>query len=501
MKRSQQILHILQKDMRQRWPEIASVLALIVLLTIVSVDNPTTQSVRLNAFLRSNDIIPLVYVLLPIAWCLLIARAIHGESLPGREQLWLTRPYNRLSLVLAKLVLILLFVHLPLIVAHAIVLNLSDLPYPGGAMAIGHLVLFAVLTLPAMTVASLTRSLGQFIAVAVGVFVGVIAAIYIQLEVLPNIFGFGGFFQQGSSWAAMALLYLFVAVCAAAACAWQYRNRRTRAVAVTLASLGAVGILMLFIDVPKSLARAIELRLYGDDTPAPLITFGQPEVVQHDSSGLLTLRFPQIGVIGGLDAPVLHDWRFRLVSESGEQLERRSLGHDHQVEVFLSPEWVARFGDSPLQVQIDYVIETFEETVRQQVQVSHSGEPDAYSLIEGRLHCLFTAYDWRPLREGMLRSAPRMSCRSAFMSPGDWNFELVRTMDGLTGVITHERTELPIALDPIIEVSLPWWAEEDAVDELYDISMLPVVVRKRAALHRGQVQIGNIVLTDLIAGD
>ena len=160
MSRLQQILHILKKDIRQRWPEIAGVLALIVLLTIVSIDNPT-QPWGLTAYLRGADIAVLVFVLLPVAWCVLIARVIHGESLPGREQLWLTRPYDRLSLMLAKLALVLLFVHLPLIVAHVVALNLSDLAYTFGAMAIGHLVLFAVLTLPAMAVASLTRCLAE----------------------------------------------------------------------------------------------------------------------------------------------------------------------------------------------------------------------------------------------------------------------------------------------------------------------------------------------------
>ena len=70
-------------------------------------------------------------------------------------------------------------------------------------------------------------------------------------------------------------------------------------------------------------------------------------------------------------------------------------------------------------------------------------------------------------------------------------------------MITHEKTELPIALDPIIYISSSQWSAEEGVDvdDLYNIDTLPVIVRKRATLARGQVQLDDIVLTDLIPVD
>jgi len=506
MTRMQQMLHILKKDIRQRWPEITGVLALTVLLTIVSIDNPVTPSVRLNVFLRTNDINLLVYALFPIAWCVLVARVVHGESLPGRDQLWLTRPYNRLSLVLAKFALVLLCVHLPLVVAHAVILKLSDLPYTFGAMAIGHLVLFAVLTLPAMVVASLTRSLGQFVAVSVGILVGVLAVIYAQHELLRDVSDFVSDSRREPDWTALALVYMFAAICAAAACAWQYRTRRTRIVATTLASVAVLSALAIVIDAPRNVARALELRRYDSDTAAPLVTFGPPEFVEIDPVGMLYLRFPQTGMTGGPDSPALHDWRVQLISASGEQFEQFSVDHRNGVSIVVGREWLARFGDSPLQVRIDYVVETFDEKTRQQIRIAHDDQAGEYrdaSLIDGRLHCWFAAWEWmRPDGSWGSRSRPFTTCRSAFMSPRDWHFELVRTADGLTGMITHEKAELPIAIDPIIEDEFSYWsADSEVVDELFAIDTLPLIVRERAMLERHRVEFDDIVLSDLIADD
>lgn len=502
MNRPQQILHILKKDIRQRWPEIICVLALIILLTIASIDNPA-QPGRLSEFLRYTELAGPILVLLPVAWCVLIARAILGESLPGREQLWLTRPYDRLSLVLAKLALILLFVHLPLIVAHIVILWLSELVYSFVAMVIGHLVLFAVLTLPAMAVASLTRSLGQFIGVAVGIVVGLVAVLFTRFELLRDVLGLSMDPRQGWGWMAMALIYLFVGVCTAIACAWQYRTRRTRAVTVALASVAAIAVLMVLIDVPRNLARALELNLYGDDSAASLVAFGPPQVVQSSSAGALIVQFPQIRASGGL---VLRDWHLRLTSASGVELEQHSAGYGNLIEIYLTPDFVARFGDSPLRAEIDYVVGTFDEIGRQQIQITHDRQEAAYSnasLFDGRLQCWFTAFDWAPIGEGMGQSPPRIDCRSAFASPGDWHFELLRTADGLTGMVTHDRTELPIALNPIFERRFAYWIEAEGVvdDELYDIVTLPMVVRQRATLEQGQLQFDDIVLSELSASD
>src|SRR5262249_18509836 len=59
-----------------------------------------------------------------------IARVVHAEPLPGDRQFWLTRPYNRLSLVGAKLMFIAALVCGPICLAHIAMLV-------GGGFSIG----------------------------------------------------------------------------------------------------------------------------------------------------------------------------------------------------------------------------------------------------------------------------------------------------------------------------------------------------------------------------
>lgn len=110
-----------------------------------------------------------VTLLLPIAWCLLIARVIHAEALPGDRHFWLTHPYSRTGLLLSKAMFILAFINIPLLIAQAMILSLDGFPlssYLGGLLW-NQLMITAVVLLPAATVAALTRNLAQFVPAAV----------------------------------------------------------------------------------------------------------------------------------------------------------------------------------------------------------------------------------------------------------------------------------------------------------------------------------------------
>jgi hypothetical protein len=110
----------------------------------------------------------LMNIVVPAAWAFLIAMLVHQEALVGDRQFWLTRPYPRWSLLAAKLLFVLCFVHVPSFVFDIAVVQargfnaLAHLP----ALLAKQALLAVALTIPAFTLASLTRNLTQFGSVA-----------------------------------------------------------------------------------------------------------------------------------------------------------------------------------------------------------------------------------------------------------------------------------------------------------------------------------------------
>jgi energy-coupling factor transporter ATP-binding protein EcfA2 len=58
--------------------------------------------------------------LVPIAWCVLIARGVQAENLVGDRQFWVTRPYDWYKLLAAKVLFVIVFVNLPLFIVDLI---------------------------------------------------------------------------------------------------------------------------------------------------------------------------------------------------------------------------------------------------------------------------------------------------------------------------------------------------------------------------------------------
>jgi len=62
-------------------------------------------------------------LLQPLACWLLVVSVIHGETLVGHQQYWLTRPYSRKHLMAAKCLFLVAFVNLPLFVYQFVILR------------------------------------------------------------------------------------------------------------------------------------------------------------------------------------------------------------------------------------------------------------------------------------------------------------------------------------------------------------------------------------------
>ena len=158
-----QAIHIFKKDVRQFWNEIAGILLLLIMFGYDEVS--VTQFV--------NNIFSLWLPLLIVAWCLLIVRVIQAEALPGDRQFWVTRPYNRRSLLAAKFLFLLTFISLPLLLAQAVVVAANGYALPAGGLLWSQILLSLIFILPTMALASVTATLPQFMISALAVFAGI----------------------------------------------------------------------------------------------------------------------------------------------------------------------------------------------------------------------------------------------------------------------------------------------------------------------------------------
>jgi hypothetical protein len=105
-----QSLHILRKDIRHLWADLALYAALLIAFSVATPmawNGADASNIPLHIF------IGLLKILIPIIWLAMIARLIHDESLVGDQQFWITRPYRWISLLSAKLLFIVLCLVLP----------------------------------------------------------------------------------------------------------------------------------------------------------------------------------------------------------------------------------------------------------------------------------------------------------------------------------------------------------------------------------------------------
>jgi hypothetical protein len=165
-----QILHIFRKDVRHFWIEIAgslAILALYVWHTVHEWGRPSAEP----AFELFSGSWNLVMILVPVLWCLLIIRSMQDESLVGNRQFWTTRPYEWRKLAAEKLLLVVTFIHLPLLVTHIFLLHHAGFSVAHCVLGLlqMHLLLFLFLGLTTAVVASVTSSIVQVLVWIVGI--------------------------------------------------------------------------------------------------------------------------------------------------------------------------------------------------------------------------------------------------------------------------------------------------------------------------------------------
>ena len=249
-----QALHIFKKDVRHLWIEIA------VTLLVVAVAFTFTGARRAgwlaDSAVNLSMATTLVKFLMPLVWCILIARLVHAETLPGDRQFWTTRPYAWNSLLAAKALFVAAFVNLPLLAAHVVILlaygfhPLAELP----GLLWSQVLITAVLVLPIAALSALTTGLAQLLITG-----SVLGLALVAWNIVAP------FYLVDTGWRAIEWVrYCYdIAVLALATLAilvWQYARRNTAAahwLAVATVVLVALGNLLL----PWTVAFALQSRL------------------------------------------------------------------------------------------------------------------------------------------------------------------------------------------------------------------------------------------------
>lgn len=168
------VFHILKKDVRHHWLEIAASTAIAAVYLGYQPRVWAQKEVEFRLLGKVAGVLPVLMVLM---WAFLIVRVVQDEALVGDRQFWVTRPYQWYKLLAAKLFFVFLFVHVPLFFGQMILLYLARFPVWSSlsGLAEGHLFLDMAIVLPTFTLACITRSIGQATLTLVAVFAVIIA--------------------------------------------------------------------------------------------------------------------------------------------------------------------------------------------------------------------------------------------------------------------------------------------------------------------------------------
>ena len=281
----QQIWHIFKKDVRRFWPQ--AVATLILLVWFAFMDGR-----------RSDAVLPApegwLNLLLPFAWVYLLGLLIVEDPLVGDRQFWVTTPCGWRSLFGAKALFALAFVHVPFFAACASILwaqgfaLLPNVPY----LLWKQLLLFLMLTLPAMAVAALVKNATQYVLAAVLILGGLI----VITSSLSSLMLYRATISGNN-----ALALLVVGIGAVAVALVQYARRRT-AVALSIAIAACLAGIIILDAMPRETSAAIECALWPAkiashpgvslDTSKPIADLPRRPTIYDPSGVMRSLALP-----------------------------------------------------------------------------------------------------------------------------------------------------------------------------------------------------------------
>jgi hypothetical protein len=319
-----QAIHILRKDIRHLWIEIAVVLAANGLFVLSHTSQTFWQS---KAQLPQTVASFFVSFLLPVSWWVLIVRAIHGETLVGDREFWSTRPYDWKSLLAAKLLFLATFVNLPIFAAQAAILQSRGFPM-GAEMASllwNQVLLTTALFLPVAAVATLTTGIVQFLIIGLVAF-ALTLVVSLRLSVFAATVVGGAFGPM--DWITSSYELMVLTAGAFLILIWQYARRRTLSVRIA----GAAIVIVTGLGAPLSWTQAFEIQSHVRRSTADLsgvraglnthIQWMTRALVQKNGTVTLSIPLEVSGVPDGL-SPKAQGLTFSMESPDGAVWQTR----------------------------------------------------------------------------------------------------------------------------------------------------------------------------------
>jgi len=392
-----QALHIFRKDSWHLRYVIAALLAWTTLFAIDSARTPGAFYIESSMTFVIGQLSNWVF---PVLWWYLVARVCHAEALPGDRQFWLTRPYGRASLGIAKALFVLVYIVVPFAGAQLFALLVRGLPLlpnlPG--LLWEQVIIGAVWIVPAFVIASLTQSLVQFIPsvllIPVIYGVGTVGNSVTQMDRTALLSG------RPFDWIRLSLAIAVAVVVSAVAARMQFASRRTGRSRV-VALCGVLAVVVCLASVPWQTAFAIQQ--WVDPVPQhglaatlqrPIISAPRtPQMLgqlqfHFDVSGLdpstpLACHAGELGI----RRPGAAEWRSGIRTIQGAT-ELTSARNGCTLWTVLAP-LVVEFGDQPLDVRATLYVTVFGDLQSTTIElgsartVEHAGLCDI-SRVRGR---------------------------------------------------------------------------------------------------------------------
>lgn len=248
-----QTLHIFRKDIRRlRWEIAASVVATLLIGWLNGDNNIFLNPWREQFELGLGRLQPVLFGAALLARWFLVVSLIHGEVIPGVRQFWLTRPYLRPALLIAKLAFIALFVQAPVLIADVLTLARSGAGLDGqwGALLWRQFLHFAIILIPAVALALVTTNIAQVALTALGCILlsGV-------LTVITPTRTHGLVASAGLNWWTWIVSLAIGCAMAALLLYWQYfRRKSTIGIALIVVTIAAVYAVPLVLNQQRTFA-------------------------------------------------------------------------------------------------------------------------------------------------------------------------------------------------------------------------------------------------------
>jgi hypothetical protein len=161
-----QAIHIFRKDVRRLWPQALIVMGL---FAVYGMSPPDTGVSGIAALAERGTFLS---CLVGFACWAVCARMIHEDTPAEESPFWVTRPYNRMSLLAAKALFLFVFVFLPLL-ASGVFLEARagvDVLRNVGPLLAFDTAISMWLILPALAIGTVTNNIKTFAATVVALF-------------------------------------------------------------------------------------------------------------------------------------------------------------------------------------------------------------------------------------------------------------------------------------------------------------------------------------------